>query len=43
MRSSTKRTDRQPGAFELPRYDEIALVLQGGGALAPIRLASMRV
>ena len=33
MRSSTKRTDRQPGTFELPRYDEIALVLQGGGAL----------
>ncbi|HEY1998320.1 patatin-like phospholipase family protein [Paraburkholderia sp.] len=33
MRSSTKKTDRQPEAFVLPRYDEIALVLQGGGAL----------
>ena len=33
MRSSTKETDRQPEAFVLPRYDEIALVLQGGGAL----------
>ena len=33
MRSSnlTARTERKP--FELPRYDEIALVLQGGGAL----------
>lgn len=33
MRSSnlTVRTERKP--FELPRYDEIALVLQGGGAL----------
>ncbi|QGZ58910.1 DUF3734 domain-containing protein [Paraburkholderia acidiphila] len=27
----TARTERKP--FELPRYDEIALVLQGGGAL----------
>src|SRR5579864_1068575 len=33
MRSSTKRAIRQPDAFVLPRYDEIALVLQGGGAL----------
>ena len=33
MRSSTKNTLRQPDAFVLPRYDEIALVLQGGGAL----------
>jgi NTE family protein len=33
MRSSTKKTNRQPDAFVLPRYDEIALVLQGGGAL----------
>ena len=33
MRSSTKKTNRQPAAFVLPRYDEIALVLQGGGAL----------
>lgn len=33
MRSSTTKTDRQPEAFVLPRYDEIALVLQGGGAL----------
>jgi NTE family protein len=33
MRSSTNNIDRQPDAFMLPRYDEIALVLQGGGAL----------
>jgi len=33
MRSSTTKTNRQPDAFVLPRYDEIALVLQGGGAL----------
>ena len=33
MRSGTKKTNRQPDAFVLPRYDEIALVLQGGGAL----------
>ena len=33
MRSSTNKTNRQPDAFVLPRYDEIALVLQGGGAL----------
>ena len=33
MRSSTTRTNGQPDAFVLPRYDEIALVLQGGGAL----------
>ncbi len=33
MRSSTKENNRQPDAFVLPRYDEIALVLQGGGAL----------
>jgi NTE family protein len=33
MRSSTKKTNRQPDVFVLPRYDEIALVLQGGGAL----------
>jgi NTE family protein len=33
MRSSTIKTNRQPDAFVLPRYDEIALVLQGGGAL----------
>jgi NTE family protein len=33
MRSGTNKTNRQPDAFVLPRYDEIALVLQGGGAL----------
>ncbi|MFM0179382.1 patatin-like phospholipase family protein [Paraburkholderia aspalathi] len=33
MRSSTKKINGQPDAFVLPRYDEIALVLQGGGAL----------
>jgi NTE family protein len=33
MRSSTTKINRQPDAFVLPRYDEIALVLQGGGAL----------
>jgi NTE family protein len=33
MRSSIKKISRQPDAFVLPRYDEIALVLQGGGAL----------
>jgi NTE family protein len=33
MHSSTKRNGRQPNAFDLPHYDEIALVLQGGGAL----------
>ena len=33
MRSSTKRANRQPDALVLPHYDEIALVLQGGGAL----------
>jgi len=30
---STKQLDRQQDAFVLPRYDGIALVLQGGGAL----------
>ncbi|HXZ07922.1 MAG TPA: patatin-like phospholipase family protein, partial [Paraburkholderia sp.] len=33
MRSSTKQLDRQHDEFVLPRYDGIALVLQGGGAL----------
>jgi NTE family protein len=33
MRSSTRKTNRQPDALVLPHYDEIALVLQGGGAL----------
>src|ERR1700731_5206307 len=33
MRSSTKEISGQPDAFVLPPYDEIALVLQGGGAL----------
>lgn len=34
MRSDTKKIGVQAGdAFVLPRYDEIALVLQGGGAL----------
>jgi NTE family protein len=33
MRSSTKKIGTRPEAFVLPRYDEIALVLQGGGAL----------
>ena len=37
MRSSNTiaRTERKP--FDLPRYDEIALVLQGGGALVASR------
>ncbi|OAJ53074.1 hypothetical protein A6V36_11955 [Paraburkholderia ginsengiterrae] len=33
MLGSPKKIKRQPDAFVLPRYDEIALVLQGGGAL----------
>jgi len=33
MRSDTKKISARPDAFVLPRYDEIALVLQGGGAL----------
>jgi NTE family protein len=33
MSSETNKPARQPDAFVLPRYDEIALVLQGGGAL----------
>ncbi|MFL9989288.1 DUF3734 domain-containing protein [Paraburkholderia sediminicola] len=33
MHSSTNKANRQPDAFVLPPYDEIALVLQGGGAL----------
>src|ERR1700755_352334 len=33
MSSKTNKPARQPEAFVLPRYDEIALVLQGGGAL----------
>ncbi|BCF99523.1 membrane protein [Paraburkholderia sp. PGU19] len=33
MRSNTKNIIPQPEPFVLPRYDEIALVLQGGGAL----------
>ena len=33
MRSSKKTTNGRPDAFVLPHYDEIALVLQGGGAL----------
>ncbi|MEM5342820.1 DUF3734 domain-containing protein [Paraburkholderia azotifigens] len=33
MRSDTKKISAQPEPFVLPRYDEIALVLQGGGAL----------
>jgi NTE family protein len=33
MRSGTKKIGTRPEAFVLPRYDEIALVLQGGGAL----------
>jgi NTE family protein len=33
MRSSTNKPNRQPGAFALPHYEEVALVLQGGGAL----------
>lgn len=33
MRSNTKNIIAQPEPFVLPRYDEIALVLQGGGAL----------
>jgi NTE family protein len=33
MSSNTNKPARQPEAFVLPRYDEIALVLQGGGAL----------
>jgi NTE family protein len=33
MRSGTKKVGTPPEAFVLPRYDEIALVLQGGGAL----------
>ncbi|AUT62340.1 patatin-like phospholipase family protein [Paraburkholderia terrae] len=33
MRSDTKNIIPQPEPFVLPRYDEIALVLQGGGAL----------
>ncbi|MFM0501590.1 DUF3734 domain-containing protein [Paraburkholderia caffeinilytica] len=33
MRGSTNKINGQPDAFALPRYDEIALVLQGGGAL----------
>ncbi|MBP0592600.1 patatin-like phospholipase family protein [Paraburkholderia sp. LEh10] len=33
MRSNTKKISAQREPFVLPRYDEIALVLQGGGAL----------
>src|ERR1700743_2186759 len=33
MRSRTSKTDSESDSFVLPRYDEIALVLQGGGAL----------
>jgi NTE family protein len=33
MRSDLKAISAQPDAFALPHYDEIALVLQGGGAL----------
>jgi NTE family protein len=33
MRSSNTTANKERKAFELPRYDEIALVLQGGGAL----------
>ncbi|HEY4352886.1 MAG TPA: patatin-like phospholipase family protein [Paraburkholderia sp.] len=33
MSSKINKPARQPEAFVLPRYDEIALVLQGGGAL----------
>ena len=33
MRSDTQKISAQRDAFVLPRYDEIALVLQGGGAL----------
>ena len=33
MRSSQRKELQQPSPFRLPRYDEIGLVLQGGGAL----------
>src|SRR6201991_2194639 len=33
MSSKINKPARQPESFVLPRYDEIALVLQGGGAL----------
>lgn len=33
MRSSQRKAFQQPAPFRLPRYDEIGLVLQGGGAL----------
>ena len=33
MRSSNTTAHQPPKPFELPRYDEVALVLQGGGAL----------
>jgi len=33
MSSDTKKIRVQPDAFVSPRYDEIALVLQGGGAI----------
>src|SRR5260370_5293771 len=33
MRGSQRNTLRQPNHLELPPYDEIGLVLQGGGAL----------
>ncbi len=49
MRSDTKNISAQPQPFVLPRYDEIALVLQGGGALGSYQagvvegLAEMKV
>ncbi|MEX3970398.1 DUF3734 domain-containing protein [Paraburkholderia caribensis] len=49
MRSNTKKVIPQPEPFVLPRYDEIALVLQGGGALGSYQagviegLAEMKV
>ncbi|WP_227244602.1 DUF3734 domain-containing protein [Paraburkholderia caribensis] len=49
MRSNTKKAIPQPEPFVLPRYDEIALVLQGGGALGSYQagviegLAEMKV
>ncbi|WP_343655018.1 patatin-like phospholipase family protein [Paraburkholderia caribensis] len=49
MRSNTMKVIPQPEPFVLPRYDEIALVLQGGGALGSYQagviegLAEMKV
>ena len=49
MRSDTNKISAQPEPFVLPRYDEIALVLQGGGALGSYQagvvegLAEMKV